>query len=88
MDRIKPLGWPSAEAPHHPPRHARLVAAWALRAASVMLDKLAQRLAAADESSASKHHLQIEFHAESGAPEGALYVDGRLVGWLDGVRRL
>ena len=31
---------------------------------------------------------RFEFHAEAGAPEGALYVDGRLVGWLSGVRRL
>jgi hypothetical protein len=31
---------------------------------------------------------QLEFHAEAGAPEGALYVDGKLVGWLPGVRRL
>ena len=29
----------------------------------------------------------VEFHAEAGAPEGALYVDGELVGYLD-VRRL
>ena len=29
----------------------------------------------------------VEFHAEAGAPEGALYVDGRFVGTLD-VRRL
>lgn len=31
---------------------------------------------------------QLEFHAEAGAPEGALYVDGQLVGWLSGVTRL
>ena len=31
---------------------------------------------------------RFEFHAEAGAPEGALYVDGRLVGWLSGVSRL
>ncbi len=30
----------------------------------------------------------LEYHAEAGAPEGALYADGRLVGWLDGVPRL
>lgn len=29
----------------------------------------------------------VEFHAEAGAPEGALYVDGELVGYID-VRRL
>jgi hypothetical protein len=30
----------------------------------------------------------LEFHAEAGAPEGALYVDGVLVGYLAGVHRL
>lgn len=30
----------------------------------------------------------LEFYAEAGAPEGALYVDGRLVGHLPGVNRL
>ena len=31
--------------------------------------------------------LSVEFHAEAGAPEGALYVDGEFVGYLE-VRRL
>ena len=35
----------------------------------------------------SQADMSVEFHAEAGAPEGALYVDGRLVGYLD-VRRL
>jgi hypothetical protein len=30
----------------------------------------------------------VEFHAEAGALEGALYVDGQLVAWLPGVSRL
>ncbi len=30
----------------------------------------------------------LEFHAEAGAPEGALFVDGVRVGTLEGVRRL
>jgi hypothetical protein len=30
----------------------------------------------------------IEFHADAGAPEGALYVNGRFVGWIEGVTRL
>jgi hypothetical protein len=29
-----------------------------------------------------------EFYAEAGAPEGALYVDGKLVGYVQGVTRL
>lgn len=31
---------------------------------------------------------QLEFYAEAGAPEGALYVDGRLTAQMDGIRRL
>lgn len=31
---------------------------------------------------------EIEFYAEAGAPEGALYVDGQLLGRLKGVTRL
>ena len=30
----------------------------------------------------------LEFYAEAGAPEGALYLDGQLVGYLPGVTRL
>jgi hypothetical protein len=30
----------------------------------------------------------LEFHAEAGAPEGALYVNGQLVGHVLGVTRL
>ena len=35
----------------------------------------------------SQHDVSVEFHAEAGAPEGALYVDGELVGYVE-VRRL
>lgn len=31
---------------------------------------------------------ELEFYAEAGAPEGALYLDGELVGYLPGVKRL
>lgn len=31
---------------------------------------------------------QVEFHAEPGDSHGALYVGGRLVAWVPGVRRL
>jgi hypothetical protein len=30
----------------------------------------------------------LEFYAEAGAPEGAIYIDGELVGYVPGVRRL
>lgn len=35
----------------------------------------------------SQHDVSVEFHAEAGAPEGALYVDGEFVGYLE-ARRL
>jgi len=31
----------------------------------------------------SQHDVSIEFHADAGAPEGALYVDGEFVGYID-----
>ena len=34
----------------------------------------------------ARNHL--EFYAEAGAPEGALYIDGQLTAQLEGVRRL
>jgi hypothetical protein len=73
-------------------RRARRLAAAALRGAGAVLDAMARRLAAADApAAAAAAELQLEFHpchADAGAPEGALYVDGRLVGVLVGVRRL
>jgi len=55
-----------------------------LRAAQQLI-RLADRLA-------RKRHMrmspEIEFYAEAGAPEGALYVDGQLLGKLSGVTRL
>ena len=38
--------------------------------------------------SAPPRPVELEFYAEAGAPEGALYVDGQLVGHLEGVQRL
>jgi hypothetical protein len=69
-----------------PPRWARAVAAALLRAAGRALDRLAERLAAAPHRAVPLQSL--EFHAEAGAPEGALYVNGELVGFVAGVNRL
>ena len=67
-------------------RHA---AAAVLQAASQGLLRLAGHLAAVPvHSGAGVLAHVIEFHAEAGAPEGALYVDGQLVGHLPGVCRL
>ena len=71
----------------------------ALRAASELLERRAARLAEAAhvEAQAAADELLradvefVEFHAlhgDAGAPEGALYVNGRLAGVIDGVQRL
>ena len=57
-----------------------------LRACSQWLDRVATRLALAPV--APRQELLIEFHADAGAPEGALYVNGELVGHVLGVVRL
>ena len=65
---------------------ARRALAALLRAAGRGLDALATRLAPANELEATDPVL--EFYGEAGAPEGALYIDGRLVGHVQGVNRL
>ena len=64
----------------------RRLAAALLQSASVLLARLARGLAR--ERAPAMSDPRFEFHAEAGAPEGALYVDGRFVGWLPGVSRL
>ncbi|MES2960721.1 MAG: hypothetical protein V4792_21200 [Pseudomonadota bacterium] len=65
-------------------------AAAVLRGASRVLQALAQQLAQAPVARPGVGAAVpvLEYHAEAGAPEGALYVDGRLVGHLAGVSRL
>ena len=65
---------------------ARLLAAGAVHGASLWLARLARQLMWAEPAPAGEPVL--EFYAEAGAPEGALYVDGQLVGFVQGVRRL
>jgi hypothetical protein len=64
---------------------ARLASA--LRAASAALARLAARIGRT-KPPPRRIDARLEFHAEAGAPEGALYFDGKLVGWLPGVQRL
>lgn len=66
---------------------ARRVAAAALRSASAVLARLARRVAAPSAPARSADP-RLEFYAEAGAPEGALYLDGEYVGQIEGVRRL
>ena len=68
------------------PRGARSWAATVLRAASRSLDSLAERLALVALPEPTER--VIEFHGDAGAPEGALYVNGQLVGHVLGVTRL
>ncbi len=60
-----------------------------LRAASATLARQARDVARPLHARRrrSQHDVTVEFHAEAGAPEGALYVDGELVGYVE-VRRL
>jgi hypothetical protein len=80
----KDLPWSPAHAEHG---RARLLAATALHGASLALGRLARRLAAARRGAAHADPV-LEFYADASAPEGALYVDGQLVGHLSGVKRL
>ena len=68
----------------------RRAAAHLLRGASAALARQARDIARplhARQRRSSQHDVSVEFHAEAGAPEGALYVDGVLVGYVE-VRRL
>lgn len=87
MASLKYLHWTPARAAAVPPHPAREAAVALLHATSAMLVRLARRLAqpAAPPPGADP---RLEFYAEAGAPEGALYLDGRLVGHLHGVNRL
>lgn len=88
MTSLKPLSWhPDATTPPwtHPLR--RLLAA-GLRSTSTALARMAQRLAVPVAPTAPRTPEVLEFYADAGAPEGALYLNGKLVGYLPGVRRL
>jgi hypothetical protein len=87
---IDDLFWSDAPPPTRRGRRGRRVrelAAAVLRALGAALDSLATRLMHVQPSPARDEPL-LEFHAEAGAPEGALYVNGQLVGHLRGVTRL
>lgn len=79
-----------------PPESVRHQLVSVLLSMSAILLHLAVRLqqaqtaavAAAPAVAPRKAAPQLEYHAESGAPEGALYVDGELAGWITGVSRL
>ena len=66
----------------------RQLAALVLRQASRSLARLARKLARQRAGRLRLHPPELEFYAEAGAPEGALYLDGELVGHLPGITRL
>ena len=66
---------------------ARRLAAIGLRSASAVLTRLSHRLVR-PAVRGRQTVPQLEFYAEAGAPEGALYLNGQLVGWVAGVKRL
>lgn len=68
-------------------RRARTLAATLLRGASRTLEGLATRLAFESAVRPAAEPV-LEYHGEAGAPEGALYVNGQLVGHVLGVNRL
>lgn len=89
MTSLKPLSWHPALTPRPPWTHpARRLAAASLRSASALLARLARRLSVPAAAPVPRLPSRLEFYAESGAPEGALYLDGQLVGWVAGVKRL
>jgi hypothetical protein len=84
MSSLKEVEWAKEPAPVA--EAGRRLAAALLQRVSALLARLA--LGLASERAVTRQEPRFEFHAEAGAPEGALYVDGRLVGWLSGVSRL
>ncbi len=78
------LPWPGGAAGSHGGR--QLVAAL-LQRGSMVLARMALSLAGSAPQGPPREPL-VEFYAEAGAPEGALFVDGELVGMLVGVSRL
>lgn len=70
------------------PRGPRALAAAVLQAIVTGLDRLADAMQVPRVAAPAAPSGPVEFHCEAGAPEGALYVDGRFVGWIDGVQRL
>ena len=86
---IKSLPWSYHPAEPDLAHRLRYAVASVLRVSSRILAKAARRLAAAETAKdRAKPIGHLEFYAEAGAPEGAIYADGVLVGYLTGVKRL
>ena len=81
----KTLSWHRA-VPAPAPHRLRRALARTLRVAGHGMQRWARQLLAVE--AAPVHEPVLEFYAEAGAPEGALYIDGRRVAVLPGVTRL
>lgn len=77
----------SSASPGRTPGYTRYMAAVLMHGASRYLARVARQLLQVRRAPAQTEPV-YEFYAEAGAPEGALYVDGQLVGHLSGVTRL
>lgn len=89
MTHLRLVTWsPEAAAPRAPAHPLRRLAATALRAASRALARMATHVAEPPVKPLALVPETLEFYADACAPEGALYLDGQLIGMLPGVRRL
>lgn len=88
MTSLRPLTWrPDTVAPPWTYPLRRLLAA-SLAQTSSTLARMAQQLAVPAAPEVRRAPQVLEFYADASAPEGALYLDGQLVGYLPGVKRL
>jgi len=85
----KTMPWALAPAPLTPAGLVRRALARLLRSGAAMLGRWARVLRPVlKRGPVAGQPPVLEFYAEAGAPEGALYVDGEYVGRLEGVTRL
>jgi Ser/Thr protein kinase RdoA (MazF antagonist) len=82
----KSLKW-VLEPASSPGETVRRISVRALRSAGSALGRMARHLAPHARAEPPESVL-FEFHAEAGAPEGALFVNGQRIGTLPGVTRL
>ncbi len=87
MSSLKYLRAGALEAPRPAREAATRLVAIGLRSASAALARLSRKLAI-PVGRVARPAPQLEFYTEAGAPEGALYLDGQLVGFVSGVQRL
>lgn len=63
-------------------------AAWALHRASRLLARWARQVRRSHMLRSAADEPALEFHAQADTGDGALYADGKLVGYVQGVTRL